>query len=248
MDDGGDDSLPKLSRPRKRQQEDGIRYSSLFVEAMKKRHQKEVDQLIESYEDRELKMKKELSKSYEDMLENAKYLTELVIRLNGDKTRLEKFHKHELKLKKCENEMLKRTTNHATSSAARLREMTNMLMTHLEEKKLITSTQLEYLKVNCEPKVLVEDDLMRCPICFQAMSNGHTISVTVCKHAFHKVCLDEYFRVTEKNHCPMCRTVSKKNTEINPFYPMDGRVKTLIDGGMLGEEYTKPTPSTSFMS
>jgi hypothetical protein len=40
-----------------------------------------------------------------------------------------------------------------------------------------------------------------CSICFEEITNT-TITVTKCKHAFHKCCLSKW----AKNTCPMCRS------------------------------------------
>ena len=43
---------------------------------------------------------------------------------------------------------------------------------------------------------------MECSICLADV--GHAPCETVCRHVFHKECLDEWYKVGNKT-CPLCR-------------------------------------------
>lgn len=43
-----------------------------------------------------------------------------------------------------------------------------------------------------------------CPICLNDMAVGEQVRVLICKHVFHRECLDEWLRVNAS--CPTCRT------------------------------------------
>jgi hypothetical protein len=46
------------------------------------------------------------------------------------------------------------------------------------------------------------DDKEECPICLEEL-NSNDSKVLVCKHSFHKLCIDTWLE--RKNICPLCR-------------------------------------------
>ncbi len=49
-----------------------------------------------------------------------------------------------------------------------------------------------------------------CPICFNNMKNK-VVKYTVCKHVFHKKCLNKWLE--DNSSCPSCRSYAKSTKE-----------------------------------
>ena len=47
------------------------------------------------------------------------------------------------------------------------------------------------------------DEIYECPICLDNFETKDEIRVTVCKHKFHKECIDSWF--DKELNCPMCK-------------------------------------------
>ena len=69
---------------------------------------------------------------------------------------------------------------------------------NLEELKELHSN---FLKT---PDVEVRDSEEPCSICFEELVNCFVCNV--CKHGFHKKCIDEMIRFSKKSNCPLCRS------------------------------------------
>jgi hypothetical protein len=49
-----------------------------------------------------------------------------------------------------------------------------------------------------------EENESECPICLESLNKGEYEKVLECKHAFHKKCIDRWFK-KDNDFCPMCR-------------------------------------------
>lgn len=47
------------------------------------------------------------------------------------------------------------------------------------------------------------DRMIQCNICLTAFEPHSMVRATICKHIFHKACLEEWLKVRE--YCPLCR-------------------------------------------
>ena len=54
-----------------------------------------------------------------------------------------------------------------------------------------------------------------CPICMEEYSNGDDLVLCPCRHAYHRVCLENWLRV--KNFCPLCKKPVCKKSEKTPL-------------------------------
>ena len=61
-------------------------------------------------------------------------------------------------------------------------------------------------KTNHSSSVLPPKDAGECPICFDPLDKTNAVvKVNLCKHLFHKKCLNQAFKVCKTKQCPVCR-------------------------------------------
>ena len=68
-------------------------------------------------------------------------------------------------------------------------------------KEQIKNINYHKIKIN---DLLLEQD---CSICLERFKVNEYQKTLVCKHSFHKKCIDRWFK-KEHSNCPMCRTIA----------------------------------------
>ena len=94
-----------------------------------------------------------------------------------------------------------------------IRSKKNNHVSHLlSYKKITNSILLNNLKNN------LKSELDVCPICREHFKVGEYFrELPICKHIFHKKCIDKWFYKDIKNmKCPICRTFHNKD-EIDKY-------------------------------
>lgn len=69
-----------------------------------------------------------------------------------------------------------------------------------------------------------------CPICFNNMKNK-VVKYTICKHVFHKSCLNKWLQY--KSSCPSCRSYVTSKREIDDDFDSLRDLFNSIDLDML---------------
>ena len=87
-----------------------------------------------------------------------------------------------------------------------VKQKRNLHVSHLPKYRKITGDMLD---VNCSSKQLSSDS---CSICCSQFKHGEYYrKLPICKHVYHKKCIDKWFTRDNKHmKCPVCRTSHNK--------------------------------------
>lgn len=64
-----------------------------------------------------------------------------------------------------------------------------------------------------------------CPICLEEMNDTNTIVFLICKHWFHKICIEKWWEKLDIPYCPYCL---KSSTGTSEDIAMRNLLKSII--------------------